>query len=692
MEEIIQLVNKRIIKGLVSIVIPHAGPLDLLKKCIRDIQQYTTVDYEIIIAADKCDDETLEYLKLLYKDGVRLILNPELMSATVAENMGYMAAQGEYLCKFNTDVGLTPGWLKAMKETLSAHPDYGWVALTTKQEWGPGFFPGASLFTYEALEKLGLMLDEIFAGGYGFDDDDYLRRMLQAGYDPHIIPQPKVDHPYSGTTFVAVYGEEQRMPRFQRNQKLFAKKWGQTGTPWEKLPVAEPINMPEVSIIIPTLNTPELAECIKCIREHTPPIYELIIVADAPTPEFKEVLHQAETDGARIMINDKKTTPEISWNQGVRKSLGEYIVFMNSDTFVIPGWLEPLLDAIKKHSEFGWVAAGIEGLDMANFVCGLVPRKVFDEVGPFDESFQFINDQDYYYRMLDAGYKPHGVAKSKVIHHPGSTTFKAIYGDRLQEAFMENYHKLVEKWGQRATPMLDWGTVPIYHSDEVKEESTEQVKLNIGSFTVMLPPPWLNLDILDLATYAKEKGFNFQQADVTQGLPFDDNSIDFINSSHLIEHLTVDEGVAFLKECWRVLKPNSIVRIGTPDVNKLVGAYKAGEMGKFNNSQPDEYKQSPSQADKFWRIFTAGHKICYDLPALRGSFKLAGFTEVYEPAYNEELDMFPELSLYSEAKKGALSEIKQFMKEKSERKITTSRPVEGIPEYWRDFATENRMG
>ena len=56
MSEVKQMGNKRIITGLVSIVIPHAGPLELQRKCIEDVRRNTTVDHEIIIAADKCDD------------------------------------------------------------------------------------------------------------------------------------------------------------------------------------------------------------------------------------------------------------------------------------------------------------------------------------------------------------------------------------------------------------------------------------------------------------------------------------------------------------------------------------------------------------------------------------------------------------------------------------------------------------
>jgi len=238
-----------------------------------------------------------------------------------------------------------------------------------------------------------------------------------------------------------------------------------------------------------------------------------------------------------------------------------------------------------------------------------------------------------------------------------------------------------------------WLGAEIYCQGEKVMTNEQGIRLNIGSFTVMLPPPWINLDILDLADYAKEKGFDFRQVDVTKGLPVEDNSVDFINSSHLIEHLTIEEGVAFLKECRRILKPGGMVRIGTPDIKKMIEAYMAGEMDKFNDSQPEEYRQAPSQADKFWRLLTAGHKTCYDLPAIRNSFESAGLREIYQCDYNKELDMFPEVSLYLEARKETAppSEIEQLMKEKTEGKIPTSQPPSDVPEYWKRFATGDRM-
>ena len=56
-------------------------------------------------------------------------------------------------------------------------------------------------------------------------------------------------------------------------------------------------------------------------------------------------------------------------------------------------------------------------------------------------------------------------------------------------------------------------------------------------------------------------------------LKFNDNTFDFIYCSHFIEHLTKDQLRRFLNECYRILKPNGIIRIVTPDFDEMVFTY-----------------------------------------------------------------------------------------------------------------------
>ena len=46
--------------------------------------------------------------------------------------------------------------------------------------------------------------------------------------------------------------------------------------------------------------------------------------------------------------------------------------------------------------------------------------------------------------------------------------------------------------------------------------------------------------------------------DVRKGMPFEDNSVDEVHSSHFVEHLTGPERVMFFNELYRVMKIGAI--------------------------------------------------------------------------------------------------------------------------------------
>ena len=108
------------------------------------------------------------------------------------------------------------------------------------------------------------------------------------------------------------------------------------------------------------------------------------------------------------------------------------------------------------------------------------------------------------------------------------------------------------------------------------------------------------------------------------------NTFSFIFCEHFIEHLSVDDGPKFLKECYRILRVGGILRITTPDLNKLIRLYfdvnefaKREEVmkviyGKEANLPPCE------MFNNYMRRW--GHKFIYDTEFLTSILKKAGFT------------------------------------------------------------------
>lgn len=231
----------------VSIVIPHAGPIAPLRECIESIRNSTLIididtsevksaslAYEIVVVADKPSVETEQYLNSLKE--VVAIKNPELMGVEQALNTGFKKAKGKYICFLATDIRLFPGSLDIMRDALEDHPKFGWVALSSEHT---GFLTGCSMWTREASEKVGLW-DESYGNGYGFGDDDYLRRMWKAGYEPHIVHGVRVLHKQSKSGVQAIYGQEEKQKRYARNKALFKQRYGEDGTNWDNIPRYQP--------------------------------------------------------------------------------------------------------------------------------------------------------------------------------------------------------------------------------------------------------------------------------------------------------------------------------------------------------------------------------------------------------------------------------------------------------------------
>lgn len=71
---------------------------------------------------------------------------------------------------------------------------------------------------------------------------------------------------------------------------------------------------------------------------------------------------------------------------------------------------------------------------------------------------------------------------------------------------------------------------------------------------------------------------NIVYADVAHRLPYADDSAAFVYSSHLIEHLSRWQALAFTRECARVLVPGGVMRICTPDLRQMATAYLEGAI------------------------------------------------------------------------------------------------------------------
>jgi predicted SAM-dependent methyltransferase len=131
--------------------------------------------------------------------------------------------------------------------------------------------------------------------------------------------------------------------------------------------------------------------------------------------------------------------------------------------------------------------------------------------------------------------------------------------------------------------------------------------------------------------------------DVRRGLDHPDGSVQFIYSSHLIEHLARWQALQLLRECRRVLAPGGAVRIATPDLAALIAGYLAGET-PAGGTPADSFMASlltfterPENAARrvLRRLYTAPHQWLYDEASLSALFREAGFTAPKRRAFRD---------------------------------------------------------
>lgn len=152
----------------------------------------------------------------------------------------------------------------------------------------------------------------------------------------------------------------------------------------------------------------------------------------------------------------------------------------------------------------------------------------------------------------------------------------------------------------------------------------DSLRLHLGSARNRLPS-WVNIDLfrpgrrLDLYW------------DFRRGVPFPDNSVDAIFAEHLLEHLTYRQGVGLMRECQRVLKPEGVVRIGVPDLDRYVLSY-LGRDDLIDKVRPGRPTRAVALGEPF---FLHGHRCMYDFETLEKACLDAGFTAVEHSSFGE---------------------------------------------------------
>ena len=159
---------------------------------------------------------------------------------------------------------------------------------------------------------------------------------------------------------------------------------------------------------------------------------------------------------------------------------------------------------------------------------------------------------------------------------------------------------------------------------------------------------WINIDLLGDPV---DVAWN-----MASPLPFDSGSVAAIFHEHLLEHLPLRASDAFMQECYRVLRPGGILRIGVPDAGSLISSY-AGDQSYLEEMHPGRPTALLAVQELFY-----WHRHCamFDVETLGLLFRAGGFPDPGQREFGDtDLDQAPDTerrraeTLYMEARKPA---------------------------------------
>ncbi len=156
--------------------------------------------------------------------------------------------------------------------------------------------------------------------------------------------------------------------------------------------------------------------------------------------------------------------------------------------------------------------------------------------------------------------------------------------------------------------------------------------------------PWINIDNLhaifpDPVNQVERQQLdaekNYMNADLRNGLPFEDGEVDGILASHFLEHLDAQESLPFLKECKRVLKPGGVLRLSVPSPELF---YKLSKEGCTDWGEKFPRPGIPEGLTFMeFALFFNEHKQLVSMDALNCFLWVTQFSSWEEKSANESL-------------------------------------------------------
>ena len=137
---------------------------------------------------------------------------------------------------------------------------------------------------------------------------------------------------------------------------------------------------------------------------------------------------------------------------------------------------------------------------------------------------------------------------------------------------------------------------------------------------------------LDLVRYpdVDYAGVEFRQVDARDLSWWEAAPLEEIRADQFLEHLTRDEGLAWLRECRRVIAPTGVLRLTVPDFGAHAADYASREQTvRLSGWLRDRLLQDPVydlvDEVRIYVLHGEGHRMHYDARMLRRALEATGW-------------------------------------------------------------------
>ncbi len=170
-----------------------------------------------------------------------------------------------------------------------------------------------------------------------------------------------------------------------------------------------------------------LIKSIKSILNQTLGDFEFVIINDASNDNSRKLLKGVIDKRIIIIDNNEKIGLTKSLNIAIKNSKGKYIARIDADDVALPERLEKQVSYLKSNSETGLIGTSFYEINENDDILGevhlpenddgirkkifkvnpflhssvMIPRVVFEKVGCYNEIFQYAQDYELWFRVLE---------------------------------------------------------------------------------------------------------------------------------------------------------------------------------------------------------------------------------------------------------------------------------------------------